>query len=70
MPWGREWANSWTAAAATGRRRSKVMSTPSTPRQPSVPKAIGLASRASGADAMDGGSRILQFCALTTPLGP
>jgi hypothetical protein len=29
-----------------------VMSTPRMPRQPSVPKAIGLASRGKGAEAM------------------
>ncbi len=48
-------ASSRAAAAATGSSRSTVMSTPRMPRQPSVPKLIGAASRGRGAETMAGG---------------
>ena len=51
-PSGARWASSWAAAAATGSNRSTVMSTPRTPRQPSVPNLIGAGLRRRGADAM------------------
>ena len=50
---GARWASSWAAAAATGSNRSTVMSTPRTPRQPSVPNWIGAGLRGRDADAIE-----------------